>query len=88
MSRCIRSPDNALKRCASHLLPFPPARAQEARQREREERQRAAAERAAKLAADVKRRAAESKLLFKKTGHGQPVMKHRVDKILAQLQRQ
>jgi apyrase len=59
---------------------------QEAKQQEREERQRAAGERRAKLAADAKQRAAKSKLLYKKTAHGQPVMKYRVEKMLAQLQ--
>jgi hypothetical protein len=64
----------------------PACHPQEAKQREREERQRAAAERAAKLAADAKQRAAKSKQLYKKTGHGQPVMKYRVEKMLQQLQ--
>lgn len=53
---------------------------------QREERQRLAAERRAKLAADAKQRAAKSKQLFKKTSHGQPVMKYRVEKMLAQLE--
>lgn len=58
---------------------------QEEQQREREERERAAAERAARLEADRKRRAAESKKLRKKTHGGQPVMKYRIEKMLQQL---
>lgn len=59
---------------------------QEAEAAEREARRQAAEERARKLAEDAKRRAAKSKQLYKKTGHGQPVMKYRVEKMLAALQ--
>jgi hypothetical protein len=59
---------------------------QEAEKREREERQRAFEERQTKLAAEAKQRAAKSKQFRKKTAHGQPVMKYRVEKMLEQLQ--
>lgn len=59
---------------------------QEAAAAEREARRQAAEDRARKLAEDAKRRAAKSKQLYKKTGHGQPVMKYRVEKMLAALQ--
>lgn len=52
----------------------------------REAAQKAREERAAKLAADAKQRAARGKVLRKKTAHGQPVMKYRVEQILSQLQ--
>ena len=49
-------------------------------------RQRAFEERQTKLAAEAKQRAAKSKQFRKKTAHGQPVMKYRVEKMLEQLQ--
>ena len=70
-------------------LPLPPRMLcllQEAEKREREERQRAFEERQTKLAAEAKQRAAKSKQFRKKTAHGQPVMKYRVEKMLEQLQ--
>lgn len=66
--------------------PFAPP-PQEAAAAEREARRQAAEERARKLAEDAKRRAAKSKQLYKKTGHGQPVMKYRVERMLEELQR-
>jgi hypothetical protein len=59
---------------------------QQAEKREREERQRTYEERQVKLAAEAKQRAAKSKQFRKKTAHGQPVMKYRVEKMLEQLQ--
>lgn len=59
---------------------------QEAAAAEREARRQAAEQRAQKLAAEAKQRAAKSKQYFKKTGHGQPVMKYRVEKMLEALQ--
>lgn len=71
-----------------HCPPTRCARWQAAKQQEQQERQRLFEERRAKLAAEAKQRAAKSKLLFKKTSHGQPVMKYRVEKVLEQLQQQ
>lgn len=64
---------------------MPPIHLQEQEAAEREARRRAAEERAAQLAAQAKQRAQRSKAHFKKTGHGQPVMKYRVEKMLEQL---
>lgn len=80
---CTRTGSACTLLLATHVHP---RATQEAKQQEREERQRAAAERAAALAAAAKVRAAKSKQLYKKTGHGQPVMKYRVEKMLQQLQ--
>ena len=59
---------------------------QEAEQQEREERQRAAEARRQRLAAEAAARAAKSKAFRKRTAHGQPLMKVRVEKMLEQLQ--
>ena len=72
---------------AHHPVPPPPSpRSQAAERAAREEAQRQREARAAKLAADAKARAAKAKVLRKRTGHGQPVMKYRVEAALAALQ--
>jgi hypothetical protein len=60
-------------------------RVQDEEKRQREERQQQAAARQARLQQDSKKRREQSKLFRKKTQHGQPVIKHRIEKILQQL---
>lgn len=59
---------------------------QEAAHQERQAAQKAAAERRARVAEVEKQRKHQTTLLRKKTKTGQPVMRHRIDKILDALQ--
>lgn len=58
----------------------------EAAHQEAETRRAEAVERKRKLAQDKKRRAAKHQTLMKRTGRGQPVMKHRIEMLLDKLQ--
>ncbi len=60
--------------------------AQEEEARAREQRRQEIEAHKARVAEVEKRRKQQTKLLRKRTLHGQPVMKFRVDKILEQLQ--
>lgn len=59
---------------------------QEEEARAREERRKQIEAHKARVAEVEKQRKQQSKLMRKRTRHGQPVMKFRVDKILGQLQ--
>ena len=59
---------------------------QEAAMQEKQAAQKAAAERHARVAEVEKQRKQQTSLLRKKTRSGQPVMKHRIDKLLETLQ--
>ena len=59
---------------------------QEAALQERQAAQQAAAERKARVAEVEKQRKQQTSLLRKRTRSGQPVMKHRIHKILDALQ--
>ena len=59
---------------------------QEAAMQEKQAAQQAAAERWARVAEVEKQRKQQTTLLRKKTRSGQPIMKHRIDKLLETLQ--
>lgn len=73
------------KRSSLQLLAEQRAKAQEEAQQKKEEAQRAAEARKAQMAAAEKRRKKQTVKLFKKTKKGQPIMKYRVEKMLASL---